>query len=475
MPLRQYIDFKLYLTQIEGRQGACQVALLPTPEVGEAITPAAVEALPNPALLAALASKTISVSQLVQLGKQLADCLLPAGLVRDLFKATYRQIGNESGIRLRLIIADQALKQLPWEYVFLSLLDEPDSQRGFLLLDPRISLVRHEPLPFPHPVVSPSQADITDLRMMIVAAQPVGQPPLKLDDEVNNIQQAIQDFDVEGVRISAFSCIDATPSDLIQAMAGAGSVYILHFAGHGAVEVKPDWLNPGAEKQEGSILLLADKTSRAEARLPAEDFARLLQRAGVRLAVIGACHSGWRDSRYPWDSLAGALTARLIPAVVAMQYEVIDQSAVDFSKMFYYALASGLSLDEAVALGRQAMLRANSNDDPIADVEWGVPVLYSRLASGSIFPERMRRAGAAAEELRSLVEQTIGTIQATGKVTGISLEHLEGGSYRVKQRVHSVEGELSGIKTTTGKGDLDVNQHLDVVSGDVTGVELTGF
>jgi hypothetical protein len=323
--------------------------------------------------------------------------------------------------------------------------------------------------------VTPSQADITDLRMVIVAAQPAELPSLKLDVEVGNIHQAIRDFDVEGVRISAIPCIDATPSDLVQTLAGAGSAYILHFAGHGAVEVRPDWLNPGAEKQEGSILLLADKASRAEARLPADDFARLLQRAGVRLAVIGACHSGWRDSRYPWDSIASALTARLIPAVVAMQYEVIDQSAVDFSRMFYYALASGLSLDEAVALGRQAMLRANSAGDPIADVEWGVPVLYTRLASGSIFPERMARAGAAAEALSSMVEQTIGSIKATGKVTGISLERLEGGSYRVKQRVHSVEGELTGIKTTAGEGDLDVDQHLDVVSGDVTGIELKGF
>ena len=33
MPPRNYIDFKLYLTAASDGKGACQVALLPTPEV----------------------------------------------------------------------------------------------------------------------------------------------------------------------------------------------------------------------------------------------------------------------------------------------------------------------------------------------------------------------------------------------------------------------------------------------------------
>ena len=43
MNQRQYIDFKLFLTRPPDGQG-CQVALLPTPEVGETITPVNVPA-----------------------------------------------------------------------------------------------------------------------------------------------------------------------------------------------------------------------------------------------------------------------------------------------------------------------------------------------------------------------------------------------------------------------------------------------
>jgi hypothetical protein len=56
MPQRNYIDFKLYLTGAPDGKGACQVALLPTPEVGEAIVPVTVaaEKAPNDNLQAML-------------------------------------------------------------------------------------------------------------------------------------------------------------------------------------------------------------------------------------------------------------------------------------------------------------------------------------------------------------------------------------------------------------------------------------
>jgi len=61
--------------------------------------------------------------------------------------------GNEGGMRLRLIIADYGLQQWSWEYTYLDLLGGPDSMRGFLALDLRVSFLRHEPLPHPHPRV----------------------------------------------------------------------------------------------------------------------------------------------------------------------------------------------------------------------------------------------------------------------------------------------------------------------------------
>jgi hypothetical protein len=119
MSRREYIDFKLYLTAAPDGKGACQVALLPTPEVGETTAPVAVpaESAPKQELLAQLAHKSITARQWVELGKSLADCLLPKGTIRERFKYAYDRAGTQGGVRLRVIIGDHSLKPLPWEYL----------------------------------------------------------------------------------------------------------------------------------------------------------------------------------------------------------------------------------------------------------------------------------------------------------------------------------------------------------------------
>lgn len=55
---------------------------------------------------------------MVALGKKLANCLLPEGIIRERFRAAYDRAGIDGGVRLRLIIADYALKAWPWEHAF---------------------------------------------------------------------------------------------------------------------------------------------------------------------------------------------------------------------------------------------------------------------------------------------------------------------------------------------------------------------
>lgn len=480
MPPRDYIDFKLYVTAAPDGKDACQVALLPTPEVGEAITPipVAAEKAPKPDLQAYLASKQITLRSLAALGKQLADCLLPAGPIRDLFRDAYRHAGEDQGVRLRLIIADHALKQWPWEYAYLDLLgDGPDSMAGFLALNKSISFVRHEPLPFPHPAPVSAPAGLTDLPMLIAAARPEGEGMLDLDQEIKNIEGAVSGFDLAGMRITPRVVKDATRDELEQALLGAGSAYIFHFAGHGAIGTQRDDFNRGVPKESGYILLLADHVTKQRDRVNAEELARHLHGAGVRLAVLGACHSGARNATYPWDGVAGALAANGIPAIIAMQYEVVDLQAIAFSRAFYAALGLGLSLDEAAWSGRVAMLETTSTElDAPVNVEWGVPVLYSRLPDGALFPERIKQSGAgpAAEAFRKVITQTITGIQE-GSMTGVKVDLIKNG-VKIVQKVKEARGKITGIDAGTAgaNANIVVEQEIETAGkgSDIIGAVL---
>ena len=475
MKQRHYIDYKLYLTRSPDDQSICQVALLPTAEVGESKQPVEVSTsnVPSQDLLSALANKSITQRQLVELGKQLANCLLPDGEIRALFTEALHRLDVAGGLRLRLILADNALRQWPWEYTYLNLLEGPEAMRNFLVLDPRISFVRHEPLPRPHVVIPPADQDITELHMVVASALPKGARYLQVEQEVENIRRAVNDFNLEGVHITCDPVlIDVTPDELDRALRGTESAYLFHFAGHGITTIGRDTFNRGGTIEEGFLLLVKDKTSKAESRLNANDLAVMLQRAGVRLVVLGACHSGARNERYPWDGIAGALVAHDIPAIIAMQYEINDDQAVVFSDTFYSALGSGLSLDEAMSLGRLAMLRsADPDPDKLFNVEWGVPVLYSRLSSGALFPERMARAGAVAEQFRKIINQTVERIEKDGKVIGIEAKRVKGG-FKVEQRVDVVSGTLLGAKV--GTVEENATFAIDQTAGTVTGEVIGG-
>ncbi len=478
MPERQYVDFKLYLTRPHDDQVACQVALLPTAEVGESMYPESVPAdrAPRSILFKHLARKTISGLQLLELGKGLADCLLPEGQIRDLFTMAHKHYGNQGGVRLRLIIADNELRGWPWEFTYLNLSGGPEGWAGFLALDPRVSFVRHEPLAVRHSKIEATDADIKDLRLLMATAQPTGSRELELEREVEIVKRALADFEVDGVRITCDPVLmNVTRRKLAETLQRTDSIYAFHFAGHGDTRSIQDVFTLKTREQ-GVLLLVKDAQTQEKDELAAEHLADMLAPAGVRLVVLGACLTGSRSDEYPWDGVAGALVAHNIPAVVAMQHEVMDEHAVAFADMFYTSLASGLSLDEAMSVARKEMQLTEHPQPGKVNVEWGVPVLYTRSVDGNLFPERMAHAGKTASDMRLMISQAVDEIEG-GTVTGARAHRIKGG-VEIRQDVGTVSdgGALIGLDaaSTEPGADINVDQDIDTVGpgGNVTGVIL---
>lgn len=391
--------------------------------------------------LGKLDGRDLDTEGLTALGRMLAAMLLPitakdgAPSVRELFARSFVRLGPDIGLRMRLRLPPD-LAVIPWEYAYV----ERTGGRGmdgFLALDPRIAIVRHET--FAAPVAETALSG--DIKVVTAFAEAEGLDDLDLDQEMNLLKEALQGID--GIRI--VPCPQATLSKLQPLLPGAG---IFHFAGHGdftrQMAAKPDtYAGVG-------YLAFGDEC------IDAKQMGTNLRGQGIRLAVLAGCHTGRRDGASMWSGIAPALVKMEIPAVVANQYTITDKCAIAFSHQFYQALAGGLPLEGAVSAGRIAAYNADKTGR-----DWGVPVLYLRAANGNLFSgaadptvrERSKNAAEVDVAIRArevkaggvLIGADVSTIidgklsvavvvegTVFGKVVGLKSEHVQGGSAKVK-------------------------------------------
>ena len=431
---RAFKDFIVELRDYDQAADSYTVALAPAQGWGD---PAAVKVKLDPPgiqkSLDRLEAKKIFVDDLIPLGQQLMDRLLPDGDLRALFVNAVKTAGPDQGVRLRLVIQDTGLAQLPWEYSYLKIQAGAEDRTHFLVIHPKISLVRHTPINAPLPDLAFS--DPKDLRLLAVMANPASPDfrELDLDTEERVIEKALGDFNVDGAVIHWQPVrTDVTPAGLSQALLDKPQLF--HFSGHGQFKPLDDF---------ASLVLLKDDGSKEPELVPAADIARKLQTAGVRLAYLGACESGRQRGLTPWTGIAPALAAAGIPAVVAMQYELLDDMAILFAQAFYTSLGAGLSVDEAVTVGRLAVLDKSSDKG----VEWGVPTLYLRSPDGVLFPEVTGQPSATADGIRASVKAIIDTIESGGTVIGMRFKKTPGsGTFSVEHTVKVVKGNVIGME-----------------------------
>lgn len=437
---RQYLDFKLELRDLDEANDSFKVTVIHAPEVGEAGPVSVPYGFSDLKInLKRVEGKKISdLKNLIDLGEKLADRLLPIGPIRSRFEEAIKKAGQDGGVRLRLLIRDPKLSQLPWEYSYLQFNSGEKDRRHFLVLNPQISMVRYESLSQAQPSLAKERENPEELQLVAVTANVESDKyaELDLEREQKVITDALSDFKVEGVTLKWKPFIEnATINDLNKALLSGADLF--HFAGHGGFQEKDVDLVSGEVIGAGCLVLIEDKETKAPQFLDASELGKALKAAGVRVAMLGACDTGRRDGISAWTGVAPALIEAGIPAVVAMQYEVVDEHALAFSQMFYSSLALGLTIDQAVAAGRLAMLGKSDEKG----LEWGVPVLYMQSSDGVIFPKltEQKSETPTATQLRAILQQTIKTVRAGGKVVGIFAKQANGTLY-VTQIIEDIDG-----------------------------------
>ena len=195
------------------------------------------------------------------------------------------------------------------------------------------------------------------VRILVVAANPLGSSPLKLDHEVKTIQEALRrsrkrdNFEVE-YRLAA------TPSELRRALLDV-EPHVLHFSGHGAGDrgllFVSDESASAIYRSEGGEVRSRATNSNEIKFVPAKPLANLLQLCDDHLecVVLNACYS----------DVQGDAIAANIPFTIGMRDAVKDNVAIKFSQGFYDAIGAGKGYGSAFEWGKAAISFDLANEE----------------------------------------------------------------------------------------------------------------
>jgi hypothetical protein len=288
----------------------------------------------------------------------LFSALLGSGEVVGRYRASAALAADQGqGLRVVLRIGSALLAGLPWEAMY-------DNEVGAYVCRHE-QLVRHVP-------VGSVAAPLTvhpPLRILGVVSSPRGLARLDVEKEKEQLVHALS-----GLRNDDRAIVHWVPNatwaelhDLLLSQ----EWHVLHFIGHGDFDY---------ERDEG-VLALVGRDGRYDL-VEATRLVDLLRQARPmpRLVVLNSCSGAALSTQDIFSGTAAALVRSGVSAVAAMQYEITDSAAVEFTRGFYSAIAYGRGIDDAISSGRVAILGTGART-----LEWVTPVLYLRGDDSHLF------------------------------------------------------------------------------------------
>ena len=320
----------------------------------------------------------ITQQDLIALGQRLMGFLIPEGQIRSLFENAR---GGNHSLRIRLRLAERELQALPWEFAY------DETAGDFLILDPRISLVRYlEMRAAPRDEIRSNQINI----LALVSLMP-GIPHLQVVTEVQNLLVVLDELLAQDlVKVNfLIGTSDAVRQEIesllsekkgVTLLPGCASLprlqevlrddyWILHYIGHADYS-----------QDEGGYILLSKEDGTID-EVDALTFSRHLRNSKIEIAVLNACRTAVQGGGVAFKGIAQRLVQSGLPAVVAMQSLITDLNALAFSRAMFGALAKQYPLDSAVTEGRVAIAATRIG----MPGEFAVPVLFLRSTKSVVW------------------------------------------------------------------------------------------
>jgi CHAT domain len=289
-------------------------------------------------------------------------------------------------VRLNLDLESPELHRLCWEALY-----DPEPPPH------RLAAWSGTPLSRALDGVGTRPARATHLRVLGVVASPQGLgqgrweqlKPIDAALEHETLDQALNGLDD---RVQYDRLDDPATYHGIRERLSRGKFHVLHLVCHGAFIDDQDAEGYVVlETDDGEVQTVNDKA-----------MAELVQELGdLQLVVLAACQSASRSNLDAFLGVAPRMISYGLPAVVAMQDEVEQESARLFTRAFYDSLArssdTGGLVDVAVNDARERMYFRYRLLRP-KTWEWVTPVVFMR-GDGQLFEPIDPEGGADAERL----------------------------------------------------------------------------
>lgn len=307
-----------------------------------------------------------------QCGESLFEAVF-SGEVYSCYAMSWELAREQSkGLRVRLLIDVPEFHDYPWELLYNSRTNQ------FLALSNDTPIIRYFELPFPEQPLSVEPP----IKILVMISSPEGFPQLNVEEEWNKLQSAFAPLIDRGLVVLE-RLAKPTLGELQKALR-RDQFHIFHFIGHGKFVV---------HKQDGVLLMEEELTGRG--RPVSGQYLGILlhDHQWLRMVVLNACEGARTSKSDPYAGVAQTLVQQGIPAVIAMQFPVYEESAIEFTYEFYGAIADGFSVDAAISEARKAIFTTGN------ETEWATPVLFMNSPDGMIFDLHPKQKKSPADEL----------------------------------------------------------------------------
>jgi tetratricopeptide (TPR) repeat protein len=355
--------------------------------------------------------------RMTEIGVELFKAIFESsGDARDLW-ATLRNRLNDT--RVEILSGVREAVTLPWELLYDPKIAAPLALRAKVFVR-----AAHQTAQTPMLPGSSQEA----IRILLVICRPGGDQDVPFRSVASRLIKALGDtsdesFQLDVLRPPTFQVL----SELLRRANAAEKPYhIVHFDGHGeyvdSEEESTDAQLMSAKRPGSHGYLVFENPSLAENRqlVDGPALGSLLVEAKVPVLVLNACRSAHaetlaepeqaapngadspsvrRDDIHAKVRAFGSLAQEVVDAgvagVVAMRYNVYVVTAAQFVADLYESLSDGLTLGEAVTLGRkqldaQRLREISSQARPLRD--WMVPIVYE-AAPVTLLSKRTKKSG----------------------------------------------------------------------------------